>query len=401
VGRSTRPRQQYDTAATVTTVSRIVEPASSAAITSTLDGSAAVPPPAYVVLLPFNRTPATAAATSAGASATLFGEPVHARNARVAARAGAPVIDAAAAAELAGGTRLGGVAPVPVLVVPPTAAINLEVFPLGGPGFFQAQPGLGTPDAVLDLSTPSARRRAAWRIVRRTGKPADGWVSTHLNRPISRLFSYVLLQRGLRASHASAATMVVGLVTAVVAAQPGYLPLVATGLLYHLVSVLDGVDGEIARATVTESAAGAHTDTVLDQITHFACFVGITIGWTREVGAAYAAGWTLAVGAALVFTFWRGRQFVAKYAPTASFSFIDTAVRRAARDSGLLPLRLAAGVFALFRRDLMALLFVFVALAGERAAFPAFVAAGVIVANLTFSLYRRELVAAALAQRSS
>jgi CDP-L-myo-inositol myo-inositolphosphotransferase len=352
--------------------------------------SRSVAPHSYVVLLPDVH------------GRTLFGEPVHARNARVAARAGAMLLDADAAATLASGSSApSDLPPAPVLIVPPTVAINTTVFPLGGPGFFQAQPGLGAPGAVLDVSTPAARRRAAWHIVKQTGKAADGWVSRRCNRPISRLVSYLLLARGLRANHASAMTLLVGLIAAAIGMQPGYLPLIVTGVLFHLASVLDGVDGEMARATLTESNAGARIDTLVDQATYVACFAGVTIGWIREAGAASALGWTLAVIVALLFSLWRGGRFVARYAPNASYVFIDRSVRRAARETGKPPLRLAAALFTLLRRDLFAALFLVVALFGVRAAVPALVATGVVIANLTFTLYSRELVAAALAERSA
>jgi hypothetical protein len=63
-------------------------------------------------------------------------------------------------------------------------------------------------------------------------------------------------------------------------------------------------------------------------------------------------------------------------------------------------LQLAAGAFTLFRRDLFSIIFMVVALFGVRALIPALVAAGVVIANATFSFYERELAAAAGAERS-
>ena len=57
------------------------------------------------------------------------------------------------------------------------------------------------------------------------------------------------LRRNERRRTASMLTLLVGLLCAWTASQPGYAALVAMGLLFHLASVLDGVDGEIARAT--------------------------------------------------------------------------------------------------------------------------------------------------------
>jgi phosphatidylglycerophosphate synthase len=255
------------------------------------------------------------------------------------------------------------------------------------------------PDSIADAGSRRARRRAGWRILRRTAKPTDGWVARHCNRPLSGIVSFALLTLRLKPAHASALTLLVGLAAALLATRPGYGPLVATGLLFQLASILDGVDGEMARATLTESDAGARLDTIVDQITYLACFAGVTIGWIREGAGGAAVSWTVLVILALVVTLRRGARFVARHAPNASFVFIALAVRRAAGASGRLGLRLAAALFTLLRRDLFAVVFLAAALGGRRALVPVIVALGGIVANVTFSRYRRELADAAAAER--
>lgn len=354
----------------------------------------------------------------------LFRRSNRERNARVAARAGASVVDAASLASIG--------AAVAVLV-PADYAIDVELFAaldavrdscawlesapgcavLAGPAGELAQLA-ATPAAavtlprrpvaavaILDLSTPERRRRAERLILRRTGKATDGWVARHWNRPVSRAISAVLLSLGLAASHASLLTLLLGLATAAIAMAPGYYAMVWTGVLFQLASILDGVDGEMARATLTESEAGARLDTIVDQLTYVTCFVGVTIGWIREGGGRSVLWWTLGVGVALVLSLARGGRFVARYAENASFVFIDRAVRRAARDTGLATLRLAAGAFTLLRRDVFAVIFLAVGLSGHRALVPALITFGVIVANATFSAHHRELVAAAAAERAA
>jgi CDP-L-myo-inositol myo-inositolphosphotransferase len=213
------------------------------------------------------------------------------------------------------------------------------------------------------------------------------------------LVSFVLLSFGCTASQASFMTLAVGIGAAALAARPGYGALIATGILFHLASVLDGVDGEMARTTLTESEAGARLDAIVDQLTYLACYVGVAIGWAREGAGIRALEWTALLAAALVLSLVRGERFVSRHAPDASFVFIDRSVRRAACEFNLLVLRLAAGSFTLLRRDLFAVLFLGVALTGERALVPALVAFGVLVANFTFTAYRRELAAAAVLER--
>jgi phosphatidylglycerophosphate synthase len=323
--------------------------------------------PPVVVLLP-------------GPDVRVLGVSARARNERVAARAGALVLSVEEIADH--GER-------PVILVPPDRLLDLATFPPS------------SPDTLLDVSTPASRLRSAWFILRRTAKPTDGWVSRHWNRPISRVVSLLLLSLGLKPSHASAITLLVGIGAAWIAAHPGDTALVATAILFQAASVLDGSDGEMARATLTESEAGARLDAVVDQVTYVACFVGVAVGWIREGHGLKALAWTSSISLALILTLVRGTRFVSRYAPDASFVFIDRSLKRAARDTRRAGLRLAPRLFTLMRRDLFAIIFVGVALIGQRALIPGLVGAAVVVANLTFSLYRRELAAAAVAERAS
>jgi CDP-L-myo-inositol myo-inositolphosphotransferase len=224
-------------------------------------------------------------------------------------------------------------------------------------------------------------------------------VARRFNRPISRVVSFGLLTLGLSASHASILTLLTGLFGAAVACRPGYQGYVLAGILFQLASVLDGVDGEMARATLTESEAGARLDTIVDHVTYVAFFAGVTIGWVRQGDGGQVVVWTVVTAGALVLSLVRGARFVAEHAPDASFVFIDRSVRRAAQDSSGTMLRTAAGLFTLLRRDVFAVIFLLTSFTGQRLLVPALVAFGVFVANFTFSIYDRELAAAAAAER--
>jgi CDP-L-myo-inositol myo-inositolphosphotransferase len=254
-------------------------------------------------------------------------------------------------------------------------------------------------DTLLPIDTPRARRFATRVAILASEKPTDGWVSRHCNRPISRVCTRIALFCGLSANAASLVTLGVGLLCAWAAAQPSYLSFVATGLLFQLASVLDGVDGEIARATLTESEQGAQIDTLVDQLTYAACFVGMMVGWIRAGSGQVALASTVAIGVALAASLARGARFVARHGENASFVVIDRSVRRAALDTGHVPLRLAAGAFALLRRDVFAAIFLVVSLTGLRVLVPILILAGILIANLTFSLYGQELADAARAER--
>src|SRR3954451_1398477 len=85
------------------------------------------------------------------------------------------------------------------------------------------------------------------------GAPAntgDGIVSRRFNRPVSQAISRRLLRfEGIRPWHMTVVTAAIAVAMVVALFGKSYGALVVAGLLFHLASVVDGVDGEIARAT--------------------------------------------------------------------------------------------------------------------------------------------------------
>ena len=355
-----------------------------------------------------------------GSDKTVLGLSIRERNARVARRAGANCIDASTlndhGYQLAMLVRPGAIIDLPLFsaiseIPVGSAPSRLVASNSSAPAVLigrarELAPFANDPAAetvltawtvqagLLDGTTRAARRSAGWRILRRTAKATDGWVSRHFNRPVSRAISYVLLSLRLRPNHVSIMTLMLGLVAAAIGSNPGYLALIGTGFLLHMTSVLDGVDGEIARATLTESEAGARLDTFVDRSTCLLCFGGAMIGWGREVGFVQAFIVGLVVVLGLFLSLARGERFIARHGST-SFLLIDRSVRRAARDSEDFLLRLAAAGFSLLRRDLFSVLFLALAFTGRRELIPAIVVFGIVLANLTLSRYQQELSAAA------
>jgi len=118
----------------------------------------------------------------------------------------------------------------------------------------------------------------------RLTKSTDGIVSRLINRRISTRITRVLA--GLRRPPSPDTVTVVA--SALVAGgglafASGYPAL--GGLLAQLGSIVDGVDGELARALGRQSRAGALLDTVLDRLADIALLFGMSL-------AAVAAGYS-------------------------------------------------------------------------------------------------------------
>jgi phosphatidylglycerophosphate synthase len=335
-----------------------------------------------------------------------LGLPLAERNLRVARRHGGMAADA------------GSIEPV--LVVPPGTAITPALFDLLPPplGLWLLQSPQGgaplewrgsipngddlpqtmtLPDGVVfDVSTRALRRHAAWQLLRRSGKPADGWLSRHVHRRVSRIFSYLFLRLGLSANVATFATFGVGVLSAWLMAQTSHATMIAAGFLFWFASIADGIDGEMARLTLSESRFGEQLDTGVDQLTYLFGLAGVMVGWTRQgIGpGGVVLAMVVAAGIPTVLL-WamrmvrRARRTTQRFVPTKP---IEGAVFAAARQSRAPVLRAAAAVFVLFRREAFSLTFFLVSLfTGFRAIYPLLLITGLAIVTVTFLLHREEL----------
>ncbi len=105
------------------------------------------------------------------------------------------------------------------------------------------------------------------------GKPTDGIVSRYLNRRVSRLISNYMISKGITPSPN---TLTILLFLFSLTALPLYLAGLAWagGIVVQASSILDGVDGEIARATGRASKKGAFLDSMLDRFANMAFLMG-------------------------------------------------------------------------------------------------------------------------------
>jgi CDP-L-myo-inositol myo-inositolphosphotransferase len=141
---------------------------------------------------------------------------------------------------------------------------------------------------------PRARREVLAGAVR----VGDGLVARHLNRPVSLRITQLLLSKPVKPWQVSltsfAATIAAGLSFAIGHATTG-------GLLAQCASVLDGVDGELARVRYQDSPFGGFYDALLDRIGEAAVIGGMTLyAWVMGAGAsAVALGFAALAGNSL------------------------------------------------------------------------------------------------------
>jgi CDP-L-myo-inositol myo-inositolphosphotransferase len=147
-----------------------------------------------------------------------------------------------------------------------------------------------------DIDTPRDLKLAKRRLRSSLVKISDGPVSRYLNRPLSTRMSMPLASLGVPPDLISMASALIGCAGAVLL---GRGMAIAAAMTVHLASVLDGVDGEVARLHLRASARGALFDGMLDRVTDGVIVAGIG-WWALGSGHQPTVVLVLAVAAATV-----------------------------------------------------------------------------------------------------
>ena len=95
-------------------------------------------------------------------------------------------------------------------------------------------------------------------------KPQDGFVSRFVNRPISRRITRVLLKFPISPNACTIGIFVLPLIATVFLVRGHYLNVLIGAAIFQAFSILDGCDGEIARAKHLESKFGDRLDNFCD-----------------------------------------------------------------------------------------------------------------------------------------
>jgi CDP-L-myo-inositol myo-inositolphosphotransferase len=95
-------------------------------------------------------------------------------------------------------------------------------------------------------------------------KPQDGFVSRFLNRPISSRITRSLVKFPIHPTAFTASIFVLPIVAGVFLVRGDYLSVLLGAAIFQVFSILDGCDGEIARAKNLESKFGERLDNVCD-----------------------------------------------------------------------------------------------------------------------------------------
>lgn len=153
------------------------------------------------------------------------------------------------------------------------------------------------------LPSPSARADLERAFLLQLENPNDGLMDTLLNRKLSRPLTRAFLRTPFTPNQVTGLSFLVGLLGAGCFLLGSYGWTLVGALLLQASTVLDCVDGEIARVKMLESPFGEWLDITLDTVVHIAIFIGVGVAVWKQVGLAAAPllGGLLAAAALISF----------------------------------------------------------------------------------------------------
>src|SRR6266403_3149281 len=113
-------------------------------------------------------------------------------------------------------------------------------------------------------------------------KPQDGFVSRFLNRPISRRITIFLLKFPIHPNAWTISIFVLPLIAGAFLVRGDYKSVVIGAVIFQVFSILDGCDGEIARAKNLESKLGERLDYFCDFIASLLYVLTLGLGLHRS-----------------------------------------------------------------------------------------------------------------------
>ncbi|MFZ0917203.1 MAG: CDP-alcohol phosphatidyltransferase family protein [Candidatus Udaeobacter sp.] len=192
-------------------------------------------------------------------------------------------------------------------------------------------------------------------------KPQDGFVSRVLNRPISRRVTHFLLKFPIHPNAWTIAIFALPLIACIFFIRGNYLSVVIGAAIFQVFSILDGCDGEIARAKNLESKFGERLDYFCDFVASLLYVLALGLGLHRSTEGIVCA--VLITANECFLRAGRSQSSIAPYDLHESFYARHHVM---IGHSGLLNLgeRFVWWLFQLTKRDMAMILFFILALLG-------------------------------------
>ncbi len=215
------------------------------------------------------------------------------------------------------------------------------------------------------------------KFLRDSGKSQDGLVSRYLNRPISRVVTRLLLRFPTTPNAWTLLIFSLPIIASLILLQGTYWSFLWGLVLFQVFSVLDGCDGELARAKFLESERGRQLDDLCDILSNILLVVSLGFGLSRPANVAGQFHWAYLVEGVIAAALIGANEFyLATRKPDAGEGkpeplggLVYPRHRELVERSGLLLVgeKFASWLIQLTKRDVAMLFFVLLAAIGRPA----------------------------------
>ena len=240
------------------------------------------------------------------------------------------------------------------------------------------------------LARPSEIIASEKQLLRHSGKSQDGIVSKFLNRPISRAITRLLLKLPITPNAWTLLTFALAPVAFVFLVRGDYTGFLAGTALFQLINILDGCDGEIARAKYLDSERGQRLDAFCDFVANLIFVLCLGIGLFRQPSVSANIRFVYLLEGLITFGIMAGG--LGRFLMPLLARDTGPAVSRRQEDLNLAERffgrALTAFIHQITQRDVIYFLFLFLAIAG-RASWILHIFFAFSVITLLFRLFRK------------
>ena len=215
------------------------------------------------------------------------------------------------------------------------------------------------------------------KFLRDSGKSQDGLVSRYLNRPISRVVTRLLLRFPTTPNAWTFLIFSLPLIASLILLHGTYWSFLWGLVLFQVFSVLDGCDGELARAKFLESERGRRLDDLCDILSNVFLVIALGFGLSRPASPAGHSSWAYLVEGLVAATLIGVNEFylatrqagAGEGGPGPLGGLVYARHRELVERSGMLFLgeKFASWLIQLTKRDVAMLFFVVLAAIGQPA----------------------------------
>jgi phosphatidylglycerophosphate synthase len=173
------------------------------------------------------------------------------------------------------------------------------------------------------LSKDSASKRAVNLVKQYIIKNTGGYIAQKINKRISIPISLLLVKTRIHPNYLTFINMLIGLSSSILLLFNTYWHTVVGGFLFQTASIMDGVDGEVAKFTFKVSKIGGWLDTISDNLTLLLFVSVLSYLYFINTGGIFSMVVIISVFAGLVLMIGAMVRYLKRYSKSGSLVAYD------------------------------------------------------------------------------